>query len=171
MLIGEKVCLGPILQADGAMIFNWLNTVSLMRLHGNYVPVSQHSFEEWFGGIGKDPSRVVFSIRKQGDLTLLGYIQLTEIHSVFRSAAVGITIGDPANRGKGYGHEALTLCIDFSWKELNLQRLSLMFVGKNEPAMRAYKKAGFEQEGVLKRAIFANGVYMDATIMGLLQSD
>ncbi len=46
-----------------------------------------------------------------------------------------------------------------------------MIVGKNGPATRAYKKAGFEQEGVLKRAIFANGVYMDATIMGLLRSD
>ncbi len=171
MLIGEKVCLGPILQADGAFIFNWLNNVGLMHLNGNYVPVSQRSFDEWFAGIGKDPSRVVFSIRKHGNLEFLGYIQLTEIHAVFRSAVVGISIGDPANRGKGYGHEALTLCIGFCWKDLNLRRLSLMIVGRNEPATRAYKKAGFEQEGLLKRAIFANGAYMDATIMGLLRSD
>lgn len=53
----------------------------------------------------------------------------------------------------------------------DLQRVSLMIVGENEPAMRAYKKAGFEEEGVLKRAIFTNGVYRDATIMGLLRSD
>ncbi len=171
MLIGEKVCLGPILQADGAVIFNWLNTVSLMHLNGSYVPVSQRSFDEWFAGIGKDPSRVVFSIRKQGNLEFLGYIQLTEIHAIFRSAVVGISIGDPANRGKGYGHEALTLCVGFCWKDLNLRRLSLMIVGRNEPAIRAYKKAGFEQEGLLKRAIFVNGAYMDATIMGLLRSD
>lgn len=171
MLIGEKICLGPMLQPDAAIIFNWLNTVSLMHLHGNFAPVSQRSFDDWFAGIGKDPSRVVFSIRKHGNLAFLGYIQLTEIHPVFRSAVVGITIGDPANRGQGYGQEALTLCIGFCWKELNLQRLSLMIVGNNEPAMRAYEKAGFEQEGVLKRAVFANGVYMDATIMGLLRSD
>ena len=63
------------------------------------------------------------------------------------------------------------LCIGFCWKELNLQRLSRMVVGKNEPAMRAYKKAGFEQEDLLKRAILTNRVYMDATIMGLLRSD
>ena len=170
MLIGEKVCLGPMLQPDGAMIFNWLNTVSLMHLNGNYVPVSQRSFDEWFGGIGKDFSRVVFSIRKQGNLAFLGYIQLTETHPVFRSAVVGLTIGDPANRGKGYGQEALMLCIGFCWNELNLQRLSLMIVGENELALRAYKKAGFE-EGVLKRAIFTNGVYRDATIIGLLRSD
>jgi len=137
MLIGEKVCLGPVLQPDGAMIFNWLNTVSLMHLNGNYVPVSQRSFDEWFGGIGKEPSRVVFSIRKHGNLEFLGYIQLTEIHPVFRSGVVGIIIGDPAIRGQRYGQEALTLCIGFCWKELNLQRLSLMIVGNNEPATRA----------------------------------
>ncbi|MFZ1109818.1 MAG: GNAT family protein [Rhodomicrobium sp.] len=171
MLIGEKVCLGPILQADAAVLFNWLNTVSLMHLNGHYMPVSQRSFDEWYGAIGKDSSRVVFSIRKQGDLALLGYIQLTDIHPVFRSAVVGVTIGDPANRGKGYGQEALRLCIAFSWNDLNLQRLSLMIAGSNELAMRAYKKVGFEQEGVFKRAIFANGVYMDSTIMGLLRSD
>jgi RimJ/RimL family protein N-acetyltransferase len=102
---------------------------------------------------------------------LLGYLQLTEIHPVFRSAVIGLTIGDPANRGKGYGQEALRLCIDFSWKDLNLQRLSLMIAGKNEPAARAYSKVGFQQEGVFKRAIFANGVYVDATIMGLLRGD
>ncbi len=171
MLIGQKVCLGPILQADAAVIFNWLNTVSLMYLNGNYMPVSQRSFDEWFGGIGKDPSRVVFSIRKQGDLALLGYIQLTEIHPVFRSAVVGIVIGDPANRGKGYGQEALRLCIGFCWKDLNLQRLSLLIVGDNEPALRAYRKAGFEREGVFRRAVFADGAYKDASVMGLLRND
>jgi len=171
MLIGEKVCLGPVLQTDAAVIFNWQNTVSLMHLNGNYIPVSQRSFDDWFNGIGKDPSRVVFSIRKHGNLALLGYIQLTEIHPVFRSANLGIIIGEPANQGKGYGQEALKLCIGFSWKDLNLQRLSLMVVGSNEPALRAYRKTGFEVKGVLKRAAFTNGAYVDATIMGLLRAD
>jgi RimJ/RimL family protein N-acetyltransferase len=171
MLIGEKVCLGPMLLPDAPIIFGWQNTVSLSHLNGNYLPVSQRSFDEWFGAIGKDPSRVVFSIRKHGALELLGYIQLTEIHPIFRSAFLGIVIADPANRGKGYGQEALKLCIGFAWTDLNLQRLSLTITGHNEPAMRAYKKVGFEVEGVLKRAVFTNGAYVDATVMGLLKSD
>ena len=59
--------------------------------------------------------------------------------------------------------------VGFCWNELNLQRLSLLIAGQNEPAMRAYKKAGFQQEGVLKRSIYANGAYLDGTIMGLLR--
>ena len=31
------------------------------------------------------------------------------------------------------------------------------------------EKAGFEKEGVLRRAIYTNGAYADGTIMGLLR--
>ncbi|MGA9765463.1 MAG: GNAT family protein [Rhodomicrobium sp.] len=169
MLIGEEVCLGPMLQPDAPIIFNWRNTVSMMHLHGQYLPMSQRTFDEWFHNIGRDLASVVFAIRKQGTLALLGYIQVTDIHPAFHSGVLGIMIGDPSDRGKGYGAEALRLCVGFCWNELNLQRLSLLIAGQNEPAMRAYKKAGFQQEGVLKRSIYANGAYLDGTIMGLLR--
>jgi RimJ/RimL family protein N-acetyltransferase len=82
---------------------------------------------------------------------------------------LGITIGDPTNRGKGYGQEALRLCIGFCWNELNLQRLSLLIAGENGAALHAYQKAGFQTEGVLRRSIYRNGEYVDGTIMGLLR--
>ncbi len=169
MLIGEKVCLGPALQPDAGVIFNWRNTVSLMHLNGQYLPVSQRSFDDWFNSIGRDLTSVVFSIRKKSDLSLIGYVQITDIHPIFRSAQIGIMIGDAVNRRKGYGQEALKLCIGFCWNELNLQRLHLMIAGTNEAAANAYKKVGFELEGVLRRSIYANGEYMDGTIMGLLR--
>lgn len=169
MLIGQKICLGPILQPDAAAIFKWRNSVGLMHMNGQYLPFSQRSFEEWFNLIGKDPSSVVFAIRKQGNLDLLGYVQIGEIHPLFHTAIIGIIIGEAVNRGKGYGEEALRLCVDFCWKELNLQRLSLLIAGENEIAVRAYTKAGFEKEGTLRRAIYTNGAYVDGTLMGLLR--
>src|SRR5208337_1298958 len=105
MLIGEKICLGPILLPDAPVIFNWRNTVSLMHLNGQYLPVSQRSFDDWFNSIGRDLTSVVFSIRKKSDLSLIGYVQITDIHPIFRSAQIGIMIGDAVNRRKGYGQE------------------------------------------------------------------
>ena len=98
MIIGEKVCLGPILLPDAPIIFSWRNTVSLMHLNGQYLPVSQRSFDEWFNHIGKDLSSVVFAIRKQGNLALLGYIQVTDINPIFHTGVLGIIIGDALNR-------------------------------------------------------------------------
>ncbi|HTV53126.1 MAG TPA: GNAT family N-acetyltransferase, partial [Steroidobacteraceae bacterium] len=134
MLIGTQVCLGPLFQADARSIFNWRNRVELMHLDGLYRPVSQAQFDEWFNGAGKDATRVVFSIRRQSDLELLGFIQINHIHPVYRSAEIGIMIGEAANRGKGYGQEALRLCVGFCWDELNLQRLSVAIVGANAQA-------------------------------------
>jgi len=169
MLTGNLICLGPMFQADARPIFNWRNSVDLMHLDGLYRPVSQLQFDEWFNGIGKDATRVVFSIRKQGDLALVGFIQVSKIHPVYRSAEIGIMIGDSANRGKGYGQEALRLCAGFCWQELNLQRLAVAIVGNNPAARRAYEKVGFELEGVMRRAIYVAGRFEDLTFMGMLR--
>jgi RimJ/RimL family protein N-acetyltransferase len=169
MLIGTKVCLGPMFQADAPIVFNWRNSMDLMHLDGLYRPVSQGSFDEWFGSIGKDPARVVFSIRRQGDLQFLGFVQIINLHPVFHSAEIGIMIGAAEHRGQGYGQEALRLCVQFCWQELNLQRLSMLVVGENAPALRSYGKAGFEREGVLRRCYYLDGEFRDVTVMGLLR--
>ena len=124
---------------------------------------------DWLGNIGKDPSTVFLTIRKPNVSGVIGYVKVSEIHPVHRSGVVGIMIGDPAERGKGYGQEAIGLFAQFCWDELNLQRLSLYVVGPNEAAVRAYEKAGFRHEGVLKRAVYANSAYLDAKLMALLR--
>ncbi len=43
-----------------------------------------------------------------------------------------LAIGDPAERGKGYGSEALQLILRFAFSELNLYRLSAV-VGEDNP--------------------------------------
>ena len=135
MLIGGRICLGPIFQADGPIIFNWRNRLDVLHLDGLYRPLSQGGFDEWFNGIGRDPSRVVFSIRRKTDLNFLGYVQITSILPAHCSAEVGIMIGEQEHRGQGYGQEALKLCVEFCWKELNLQRLWLRVIGDNPAAV------------------------------------
>jgi len=169
MLIGSRVCLGPMFQADAPIIFNWRNSVDILRLDGLYRPLSQSSFDEWFARIGRDPSMVVFSIRRQGDLAFLGYLQIVNIQAAPRAAEIGIMIGDKEHRGRGYAQEALRLCIEFCWKELNLQRLSMKVVGDNPAAVHTYQKAGFELEGVMRRAAYVDGEFRDMTLLALLR--
>lgn len=169
MLIGESVCLAPILQADANLIYNWHNTQEVMHLDGIYRPINQGRFDDWFNAIGRDPSRVVFAIRRRSDMAFLGYVQVANINGVYGTGEVGIMVGDPANRGRGFGSQALALLTDFCWRELNLQRLWLQVVGPNERAIAAYLRAGFTIEGVARRAAFSNGRYVDCTLMARLR--
>jgi RimJ/RimL family protein N-acetyltransferase len=169
MLLGNKVCLGPLLRTDGPIIFGWRNTLDVMRLDWCYRPSDQTGFEEWFNGVGRDPSRVVFAIRRKADMEFVGYIQVVNINSAFRSGELGIMMGNETHRGQGYGSEALRLCVDFAWQELNLQRLSLALVGDNPAALHVYLNSGFEREGVLRRAVYSRGEFKDVTLMALLR--
>jgi diamine N-acetyltransferase len=169
MLIGEKVCLGPILQGDGPMLFSWLNSLDVARGNGAYRPMDQAKFSEWFAGIGADPTRVVFAIRKSGDLRLLGYLQIINIETASRSAELGVLIGERPDRGQGFGQEALGMGLDFCWRDLNLRRLTLFVVGANPRALHVYGKLGFEVEGVMRKAIYADRQFHDITIMGALR--
>jgi RimJ/RimL family protein N-acetyltransferase len=169
MLIGTKVCLGPVLTEDAPKLLNWQNSLGLCHINGAYRPCDQARFDDWFFGIAKDNSRVVFSIRRQGDLQLLGYLQIVDIHPVHRTGELGILIGNADQQGQGYGQEALSLAITFCWRDLNLQRLSLCVVGENPRAIHVYQKSGFVMEGLRRRAAYVNSSYVDVTLMGLLR--
>ena len=123
------------------------------------------------GGFADDPTRVLFAIRRHGDLDLVGYLQLTNIQAVAGSADLGLLIGAAQDRGRGFGQEAVRLAAEFCWRDLNLQRLALTVVGANPGAVRAYEKAGFQREGLLRRAAYVNGPYQDVLVMGLLRGD
>ena len=171
MLIGEKICLGPVLLTDAPFFFNWLNDVGLVHDNGAYRPTDQARFDQWFGGIANDNSRVVFTIRAKPDVRLMGYIQVINIQPIARTAEMGILIGDPKDRGHGFGQEAVRLALDFCWRDLNLQRVALFIIGENPAAQNAYAKAGFEVEGRLRRGAYVNGAFRDITVMGILRED
>jgi RimJ/RimL family protein N-acetyltransferase len=98
-------------------------------------------------------------------------VHLTGIHPVIRACELGIAIGDPADRGQGYGSEALALALRFCWRELNLQRVALTVLSHNPDAVRLYARAGFVVEGVMRRASYADGAFRDVTVMAALRGD
>ena len=171
MIIGQKVCLGPLLHGDAPLMFNWLNTLTLAHQNGTYRPNDQMAFDRWFAALGDDRSKVMFGIRAREDLRLLGYIQITNIHAVCRTAELGILMGSPDDRNKGFGQEALRLALAFCWNDLNLNRLTLYVHGHNPAAIHAYEKVGFVTEGRMRQGGYVDGNFVDITVMGLLRHE
>lgn len=116
----------------------------------------------------KSPNKVIFAIR--ADDRLVGVVQLIHIDQVHRSAELTISIGEEANRGAGHGTSALEQAIDFAWRDLNLHRVWLRVFANNPRTIRAYEKAGFVHEGVLREAAYIDGRYIDMIAMAILRS-
>ena len=62
----------------------------------------------------------------------------------------GIIIGDKQEWGKGHAVEIIDLCADYFFEKLKGERLDLTVEMENEKALKAYKKAGFKLEGVMR---------------------
>src|SRR5580692_8572314 len=107
MLLAKHITIGPLVPEDFGPIFCWANDVAAARLDFAYRPVDMMAHQQWWDGLGKDATRVVFAIRKTVEPLIIGYVQITGINSVHRSAEIGIRIGDEKNRNQGYGKEAL----------------------------------------------------------------
>ena len=168
MICGTRVTLGPILPTDFPALFTWADDIEAASMNEHYRPAIWRNQEEFWLNIGNDSSKVYFAIRKRSAVEIIGYVQIWSIDPVHRSAILGIRIGDPANRGQGFGSEALTLVIDYCWKHLNISRIGLMVFENNPRAIKLYASHGFETEGALRKAVFINGQWLDVVLMGLL---
>jgi RimJ/RimL family protein N-acetyltransferase len=143
MLIGTKVTIGPFIPDDYAAMYCWANDVVAARFDGTFRPANLSEVVHQCESVGKDPSRVMFAIRKRAETAIIGYLHIQNINSVHRSADLGIRIGNENNRGNGYGTEALTMALDYCWRHLNLNRIGLIVFRNNSRAISAYKAAGF----------------------------
>ena len=168
MLEGSLITLGPILPTDFPSLFRWADDYETGLLNEPYRPAVWKNQEEFWLNIGRDMSRVYFAIRRIGAPAIIGYVQISNIDSVHRSALIGIRIGDEANRGQGFGSDALKLAITYCWNHLNLSRISLVAFETNDRAIRLYSSLGFEREGLVRRAVFIDGRWLDLVLMGLL---
>jgi RimJ/RimL family protein N-acetyltransferase len=168
MIKGSKVTIGPFLAQDIDPLFRWFNDAETARWDLAYRPTDWVAFKSWIEAMTKDATRVLFAIRAVGGGPLLGFVGLSSINPVHRSAELAIRIGDEVHRNQGYGKEAALLALDFGWKHLNLHRIALTTLADNPRAVAAFEAAGFAREGLARDAAFIDGKWRDVVIMGVL---
>lgn len=165
MLVGSKVTIGPFVPDDYGAMYCWANDVAAARLDGAFRPVNLIDVVRQCESAGKDPTRVMFAIRRRSETAIIGHILIQNISSVHRSADIGIRIGEERHRGHGYGTEALAMAVDYCWQHLNLRRLGLIVFRRNARAIAAYRAVGFRREGLLRKLFFIDGAWVDVVLM------
>ena len=79
-------------------------------------------------------------------------------------ASLGMAVRDDSHQ-KGVGTALMETALDMADNWLNLGRVELTVFTDNEPAIKLYKKFGFEIEGEAKDYAFRNGEYVPAYYM------
>ena len=105
------------------------------------------------------------------DGRIIGESVINEIDWDLRCANFRIAIFHSTERGKGIGTWAAEVTRDFAFEHLKLHRLALDVYSFNLRAEKAYLKAGFKKEGVLRDAVLDGDSYADDILMAMLEED
>ena len=70
--------------------------------------------------------------------------------------------------GQGYMSEALQAMLVVAQEQMHVHRVDAMVYVGNEPSLRLLRRAGFEQEGVLRDYFYWQGQYYDHALLARL---
>jgi len=170
-LIGDRLYLRPLGEADLDLCMKWINDSELIACLDRRLPMGFEQERAWLKKQYEDPSSFSLAIVLNDGDVHIGNCGLHNIDRFDRSAEFGIMIGDLGARQKGYGTEAGRLLIEFAFRELGLHRVELCVFSFNKRAQSVYEKLGFVHEGTKRESYFRHGAFHDTLVMSILESD
>ena len=171
-LQGSLTLLRPLAGDDFALLSKWLNDpeVTYFMFYGQR-PQTEEQIRELLLKQVQDQSNVVCMVLDKKSGNPIGFAGLYDMHFTSQKADFRILIGEKRFWGKGYGTEVTELLTFYGFDRLNLHRIYLGATLENKGALRAYEKAGFKKEGVLRDDIYRNSQYYDSVRMAILRED
>lgn len=170
-LHGERVRLRALRLDDRETLRGFVNDPEVMRHSNAFAPVHEPMQQRWMDAALNSTSAIWFGICETSDSAekLVGTCCLIDLDPITQSAELRVRIGTKEAWGRGLGGEACQLLIRYGFLHRNLQRIWLRVHASNERAIRLYCKQGFQEEGLLRRAAFIDGAWLDVKIMALLR--
>jgi RimJ/RimL family protein N-acetyltransferase len=173
LLTGKKVRLTRPLADDIPTIAGWSLDLAYQRLlrRGMVYPGSVEDHIHWFEEMAKGEEQMPFAVRTLVEDRLVGLLVIKDIMWQARHCSFFIGIGDPTERGRGYGSDAVRVLLRYAFLEMNLNRVGLEVMAYNAEAIHAYEAAGFQQDGRLRAFVYRDGVYYDVLTMSILRAE
>src|SRR3989344_2131590 len=171
-LEGSLVALRPLFEADIRLLWQWLNDreATYFMFYGQR-PQTEEQVREHFMKQATNESNVLCIILNKKNARPIGFAGLYDLHFTARSAEFRVFIGEKKFWGKGFGTEVTELLTFYGFDRLNLNRIYLGVTSENKGGVKAYEKAGFKREGILKDDIYRNSRYYDSIRMAILRDN
>lgn len=168
-LFNQFVALRPIEESDLEQLRKWRNDPELRQRTREWKALTSQDQARWFERItSAGRSDHMFIVMHNN--TAIGVIGLCGWNMHDRHAEISFYVGDTENRGKGYMISALTLLIDWGFRQ-GLHRIWAEVYAFNIPSVKLLEKLGFVIEGTQREHVFRDGQFVDSLMMGLLKSD
>jgi diamine N-acetyltransferase len=169
---GELVALGPLRREHIPLYLRWINDFGTTRTLGvSPRPMTLEQETAWYEQAAVDDARTGFTIYERATGRPIGNCGLHAVDLANRRTMVGIMIGEPDARGRGYGTEAMRLLLDYAFTVLGLHNVMLTVVEYNGAGRRCYEKVGFREMGRRRESRWYNGRFWDEIHMDILTTE
>ena len=147
----------------------WLNDCELMRYseqrHKTHTLASCRSYWRSFA----DTPNYFWAIEETtNDLGHVGNIN-AYVNQINGLADLGILIGLPQAKGKGYGQEAWAGVCGFLFQEIGLRKITAGVLAVNRPMLTLARQVGMVEDGVRRRHYLCDGMEVDVIHLALFR--
>ncbi len=174
MLIGKLVELGAVELDDLTALKKWRNNPEFRKHFREFRELNDAMQEMWFENkVVRDPSTLMFAVRKRDDHTLIGCCGLAYINWVHRHADLSLYIGweEAYIDDQGYAEETCRLLLAYAFREICLNKVWTEIYEFDHKKKALYDSLGFQQDGLLRQNYFYDGRWWDSRILSLLVGD
>jgi RimJ/RimL family protein N-acetyltransferase len=100
---------------------------------------------EFIRTVNSDVNAILFGLFLKSNFQFIGTLKIQPIDFTLGTAWLGIMIGNPEFRGRGYGREAVQEVLKFLFNSLKLKEVFLGVDLKNFDAIALYETLGFSE--------------------------
>jgi len=150
----------------------WLNDPEVNQyLETRFLPQTRESLRSYWQTVSKDKNSPWFAICLRERMEHIGNIKIGPINWIHRNADISLFIGEKKCWGCGLASEAIAIVRDWSFSTLSLEKLSAGMYADNIGSLKAFKKCGFQLEGILRSEVTIRGGRADVLRIGLTRSE
>jgi RimJ/RimL family protein N-acetyltransferase len=175
MLHGAKIYLRPVRQDDLPLLAARTNDQAFLTGFNFFALHQPTGLEKRFqeNGLLSHEHGTLLVVTREDD-QIVGDVDYRRVYYGPRETSasynLGITIA-PEQRGKGYGMEAQQLLAEYLFAVYPIMRVEASTDITNKAEQRALEKAGFSQDGVLRKAQWRDGEWHDLAVYSKLRGE
>lgn len=164
MIKGSKVFLRAVEYEDTRLLSAWFNDRETNKFLDILYPLSKRYIDDFITDYENSQNKKIFIIDSR-EIKSIGVAVIERIKWEHGNCEIGIAIYDRNYRGKGYGRDALDTLTNFIFNEMRMHVVYLNVSEENSTAIKLYKAAGFETEGILRERYYKDGKYHNIITM------
>lgn len=171
-----KINLRALEPEDLELLYGWENNPATWQVSNNLAPFSRYILRQYIENAHLDifqTRQLRFIIETESnalECRPIGTIDLFEYDPFHNRAGIGILIASEADRNKGYGSQALSELIRYSFGTLCLHQLYCHISVDNCQSIELFRKAGFTECGLRKEWLKTENGWKDEMILQLLNN-